>query len=73
MIKLKNKFYMGLELYTGGTLADYMRKKFKNKESFTDWQASRLVKGILNAISFVHDKGITHRDIKPGNLMIKDE
>ena len=31
LIKLKGKFYMGLELLPGGSLADFLRQKFKRK------------------------------------------
>lgn len=73
LIKFKDKFYMGLDLVTGGTLADFLRKKFKKNEQLTDWQASRLIKGILEAIAYIHDEGIAHRDLKPGNILIADQ
>lgn len=36
LIKLKGKFYMGLELLMGGTLADYLKKVFRKGERLSD-------------------------------------
>jgi serine/threonine-protein kinase len=31
-----------------------------------------IIKGILQALDYSHNKGIVHRDVKPGNIMITD-
>ena len=30
------------------------------------------MRGILQAVTYIHDNGIIHRDLKPGNVMIED-
>lgn len=72
LIKLKGKFYMGLELLEGGTLHDYLRRVFRKGERLSDTEASRLMSGIMEGVAYVHERGITHRDLKPGNILVKD-
>lgn len=61
---------MGLELLPGGSLADFLRPKHKRNQRLTDKQASALMSGILEGIAYIHDAGIAHRDLKPGNILI---
>ena len=63
---------MGLELLEGGNLSEYLKQRYKNKYKLTDKEASDLMRGILEGIAYVHEKGITHRDLKPGNILIQD-
>ena len=72
LIKLKGKFYMGLELLPGGSLGDFLRHKHKRKQRLSDKEASQLMNGILEGIAYIHDAGIAHRDLKPGNILIAD-
>lgn len=50
----------------GGTLKNYIKEKFKRDGKFSDKEASSLMKGILSAVAYMHDKNIIHRDLKPG-------
>ncbi len=59
-----------MELVWGGRLTDLIKQKFDQCQRFSDKEASSLLKGILNAVAYIHEKGIVHRDLKPGKLMI---
>lgn len=56
-----------MELVTGGELFD----RIVEKGSYTELDASQLVKQILSAVDYLHDLNIVHRDLKPENLLYK--
>ena len=64
------------ELCTGGELFDRIIEKTQSDEGhFSERDAANLVRCILDAISYCHDKAIVHRDLKPENFLFssKDE
>lgn len=61
----RNKLYMVMELATGGELFD----RIIAKGSFTERDATRVVKMLLDGVKYLHSLGITHRDLKPENLL----
>ena len=44
--------------------------KYDIYKSFTDHDIRFYIHEILKALDYSHSKGIMHRDIKPGNIMI---
>ena len=50
-----------MELLRGGELLNRIRKK----KSFTEPEASEIMCKLVQAISFMHLKGVVHRDLKP--------
>jgi len=58
-----------LELVTGGELFDHI----VSRGHFSETDASKLIKQLLEALSYLHDNGIAHRDLKPENLLIGGE
>ena len=58
-----------MELCKGGNLKDLIEERKQEGRSFTDLEASIIVRSIASAIEYIHSKGIVHRDLKPGNMM----
>ena len=58
-----------MELFSGVSILDEIQRA----ESFTEADAARYVKDILNAMSTCHGTGIIHKDLKPENILIDSE
>ncbi|XP_063405519.1 calcium/calmodulin-dependent protein kinase type 1-like [Mytilus trossulus] len=61
----KSHVYLIMELVTGGELFD----RIVEKGSYTEKDASDLIRQILEAVDYMHDRGVVHRDLKPENLL----
>ncbi|XP_015795298.1 calcium/calmodulin-dependent protein kinase type 1 [Tetranychus urticae] len=61
----KQKVYLVMELVTGGELFD----RIVEKGSYTEKDASALIRQILEAVDYMHCQGVVHRDLKPENLL----
>lgn len=53
--------YLVLELLSGGELLERIRRKNR----FTESEASRIMRQLVSAVSFMHSRGVVHRDLKP--------
>jgi len=58
--------YLVMELVEGTTLVEEIRQGAIPLD-----EALKIARQIAAALEAAHDKGITHRDLKPGNVMIK--
>uniref|UniRef100_A0A7E4V2F1 Protein kinase domain-containing protein n=1 Tax=Panagrellus redivivus TaxID=6233 RepID=A0A7E4V2F1_PANRE len=61
----KTYVYLVMELVTGGELFD----RIVAKGSYTEKDASNLIRQVLEAVGFMHRNGVVHRDLKPENLL----
>ena len=55
-----------MELVEGGSLKDRLDKH----ERFTVADVARLMGQVCSALAYSHARGVVHRDIKPGNIMM---
>ena len=60
--------YISMELVTQPTLAQYLEKQ----GSLSVTQALAITRDIAAALQHAHDRGLVHRDIKPGNIFTGD-
>lgn len=58
-----------MELLSGQSLADYLQEHQRLPVS----QALPIFRQVCSALAYAHERGIIHRDIKPGNIMLLDE
>ncbi|WAL61850.1 protein kinase domain-containing protein [Thermocoleostomius sinensis] len=59
------EFYLAQELIVGAPLSE----ELINGQPWTEEQVVALAKDMLTVLSFVHQQGVIHRDIKPQNLI----
>ncbi|CAI2167651.1 14242_t:CDS:2 [Funneliformis geosporum] len=69
LIETKKAVYIITDLASGGELFNHLIKK----GSYTEKDASNLVKQILEGVAYLHDHEIVHRDLKPENLLFSDK
>lgn len=72
VVKLYETFETGrhillvMELCAGGDLLNYVRKRRKLDEDV----AKLIFKQLIEGLSYIHSKGIIHRDIKLDNILL---
>jgi serine/threonine protein kinase len=58
--------FIVMEFCEGSTLAELLSRH----GAFPEDQAKRVLGQLASALQFVHDRGVVHRDLKPGNVML---
>ncbi len=61
--------YLVMEYLEGGSLADRLRISGR----LTEAEATRIARDALAGLAALHARGILHRDVKPGNILITRE
>ena len=61
--------YLAMELVPGGSVSDALKKQGR----YDVTEATRITMEACLGLSSAHRRGLVHRDIKPGNLLLTDE
>lgn len=64
----KEVFYV-MEYIDGLNIEDLL---FYEKQTFSEIDALKLIQKLLDALAYLHDKHIYHHDIRPPNILIKE-
>lgn len=59
--------YLAMQLLRGQTLEDFLRKQ----PILTSAQLLRVLRELARGLAAIHERGLVHRDIKPGNLWLE--
>jgi serine/threonine protein kinase len=64
-----NQAYLVMPYMSGGSLKDVLNER----HAIPPGEATGLITEILNALQYAHERGLIHRDIKPGNMLFKSD
>ena len=64
-------YYLITEFLPGGELFD----RIQQSKHFSESKAAKLMRQVMSAVAYCHEKSIVHRDLKPENIIFinKDE
>ena len=61
--------FLVMDYIDGQTLDDYLAEKGQ----LTEEETVKLLKPVAAALDYAHTQGVVHRDVKPGNVMIRKD
>jgi len=69
------RLFFTMKLVRGQSLSDILdlvRRNAPEAASYSRFRLLRIFIQICNAVAFAHSRGVVHRDLKPGNVMLGD-
>ena len=61
--------YLIMEECLGGEFFDRLARRAKELNMYTEKDAARIFKQLLDAVNYLHAHGVCHRDLKPENIL----
>lgn len=67
------RYYLVMEFIEGDSLLDELETRSKQGKIYSPQEAAYLVSAVASALDYAHNRGVVHRDIKPGNILFTGE
>ena len=55
VIETDNRLFIVMDWIEGGTLLNFIKNRAKREQEIEDYEASLIMKGILNGIEYIHN------------------
>jgi serine/threonine-protein kinase ULK/ATG1 len=65
-VESQKRLFLFFQYMRGGDLSKYIKDRRKHQKFFTEGEIQVVMRRLLEAIAYLHSRGIIHRDIKPG-------
>jgi serine/threonine protein kinase len=69
----EDSYYLVMEYIDGGTLKAHLQELAAREERMPLKRVVTLITQTADALAYAHNRGMVHRDIKPGNIMLDKE
>ena len=66
----KQYLYLIMEECSGGELFQRLAMNAQKNKMYTEKDAAKIMKQILEAVNYLHYHGVCHRDLKPENILL---
>lgn len=66
------RVYFTMKLVKGRDMRAIYDLVFQSKEGWNETRALNVLLKVCEAVAYAHKKGVIHRDLKPGNVMVGD-
>ena len=65
------KLYMLIDYVPGGDLFQQLQENHGRQRMYSEQHVAEIMVQVLDAVAYLHSKGIAHRDLKPDNLLLR--
>ena len=69
LFESKQYIYIVMEMLKGGELFE----RIVGRPRFSEFEAAKIIRPLLESVAYLHDLGIVHRDLKPENILCGEE
>lgn len=66
-IESHKRMFLFFDYMKGGDLSRFIKERRKSRKFFMESEIQVVMVKLLEALAYIHSRGVIHRDVKPGN------